>query len=62
MNVTYVAPPLIGTCLRAEASETSRTRRTTQYSITVKDSNENLIATCQALVYRKRDLLPFLKE
>lgn len=62
MNVTYVAPPVIGACLRAEASEISRTARTAQYSITVKDSNDSLIATCQALVYRKKDTLPFLKE
>ena len=62
MNVTFVAPPLIGTCLRAEASEVSRTARTAQYSIIVKDGNNSLIATCQALVYRKKDRLPFLQD
>ena len=62
MNITYIAAPRIGYCLRAEATEMSKTTRTANYSITVKDSKDNLIATCQALVYRKNERLPFLKE
>jgi acyl-CoA thioesterase len=62
MNITYIAAPRIGDCLRAEATEMSKTTRTANYSITVKDSEDNLIAACQALVYRKKERLPFLKE
>lgn len=61
MNITYIAAPRIGDCLRAEATEMSKTTRTATYSITVKDNEDNLIAACQAVVYRKNKLLPFLK-
>ena len=60
MNVTYIAAPEIGDTLRAEATEISRTRRTATYGITVKDEKERLMATCNALVYRKDAPLPFL--
>jgi acyl-CoA thioesterase len=61
MNITYISAPRIGDYLRAEATEMSKTTRTANYSITVKDSEDNLIAACQALVYRKKERLPFLK-
>jgi acyl-CoA thioesterase len=61
MSVSYVAVPRIGDYLRAEATEISRSSRTANYSITVKDSSDTLIAACNALVYRKKDRLPFLE-
>lgn len=60
MNVTYVAPPSPGGKLTAEAREFSRTNRTANYDIKVIDDQGKLIASCQALVYRKGDPLPFL--
>ncbi len=60
MNVTYTNPPSPGDTLRAEAEETSRSNRTATYSIEVRNKEDVLIAVCQALVYRKRDPLPFL--
>jgi acyl-CoA thioesterase len=60
MNITYTASPSPGTRLRAVAKEQSLTRRTATYEIRVKDENQTLIASCQALVYRKKDKLPFL--
>jgi len=60
MNVTYIAAPAIGDVLQAEATEVSRTRRTASYAITVKDGSNRLMATCNALVYRKEASLPFL--
>jgi acyl-CoA thioesterase len=62
MNVTYLAPPVAGSRLRAEAREVSRTFRTGMYDIRVTDEDDTLIATCQALVYRKNKPLPFLSE
>ena len=62
MNITYLATPSPGDELSAEAKEVSRTNRTANYYITVKDQAEKLLATCQALVYRKRDPLPFLDK
>ncbi len=60
MNMTYIKPAVKNSLLRAESKEVSRGRRTATYQITVEDS-EGLVATCQALVYRKDDEIQFLK-
>ena len=62
MNITYISSPSPGSRLIAEAREFSRTQRTANYEIKVLDDQKNLIASCQALVYRKGEKLPFLKE
>jgi len=61
MNVTYVSPPSPGSRLFAEAQELSRTKKTASYDIRVFDVEKNLIAFCQALVYRKAEMLAFLE-
>ena len=61
MNVTYISPPQVGSLLRAEAREISLTRRTASYLINVTDAQDQLVATCQALVYRKEEKLPFIE-
>jgi acyl-CoA thioesterase len=60
MNITYIAPPSQGSLLTAEAKEFNRTNRTAVYDIRVTDGQGSLIASCQALVYRKGTPLPFL--
>ena len=60
MNVTYVSSPSPGSKLFAEAQEFSHTKKTAGYDIRVFDAGKNLIAFCQALVYRKGTPLPFL--
>lgn len=60
VNVTYVASPEPGDCLRAEANRTSRTKKTAGYFIQVTASDKRLIATCQALAYRTGKPIPFL--
>jgi acyl-CoA thioesterase len=62
MNVTFIAPPSPGVVLQAEAKEINLTSRTATYLINVTEGGEKLIATCQALVYRKKEMLPFLEE
>jgi len=62
MNITYISSPALRSRLTAEAREFSRTHRTAHYEIKVFDSQKNLIASCQALVYRKDEPLPFLSE
>jgi len=62
VNVTYVASPGPGSRITAEAREFSRTRRTANYHITVTDDQQQLLASCQALAYRKGTPLPFLEE
>jgi acyl-CoA thioesterase len=61
MNITYISSPSVGTLLRAEAREVSLTHRTASYLINVIDAQRRLVATCQALVYRKDEKLPFIK-
>jgi len=61
MNVTYISSPSPGSKLIAEAREFSRTAKTASYDIKVFDAENNLIASCQALVYRKGQPLPFLE-
>jgi len=53
MNITYIAPPSPDSRLTAEAREFNRTNRTAVYDIKVTDDHNTLIASCQALVYRK---------
>lgn len=60
MSITYVSSPKKGEILRAEAREVSRSNRVATYTIQVNTAGGDLIAICQALVYRKRDPLPFL--
>ncbi len=62
VNTTYHAPPSPGDTLTAEAEEVNRTNRTGSYYITVKNQAGKLIASCQALAYRKKESLPFLLE
>ncbi len=60
VNITYVSSPEPGVTLRAEAREISLTKKTACYNIQVKDHNDQLIATCQALAYRTGKAIPFL--
>ncbi|UCD72481.1 MAG: hotdog fold thioesterase [Syntrophobacterales bacterium] len=62
MNVTFIVPPSPGAVLQAEAKEINLTPRTATYLINVTEGENRLVATCQALVYRKKDILPFLEE
>lgn len=59
MNITYMKPAKKNSMLHAESKEMNRGRKTATYQIRVTD-DEGLVALCQALVYRKKDTLPFL--
>ena len=60
MAVTYHRPPTKGGVLRAESKEIYRSTKTATYEIKVTDAEGILIASCQALAYRKKEKLPFL--
>ena len=60
MNITYIKPAKKNSPLQAESKEMSRGRKTATYQITVRDE-EGLVALCQALVYRKKEKLPFIE-
>ena len=62
VNVTYHAPAHFDRLLRAESTECHRSKKTGTYQIKVTDETGTLIASCQALAYRKKEPLPFLTD
>ena len=61
MSINYIKPSLSGYILSAEATEVSRNRRIATYNIIVKNKSSDVVASCQAVAYLKKDKLPFLK-
>ncbi|OGP71245.1 MAG: hypothetical protein A2Z73_06690 [Deltaproteobacteria bacterium RBG_13_60_28] len=59
MNLTFHAAPGLGERLTASTRELHCGRRTATYYIEVTDSRGSLVASCQALAYRKDQPLPF---
>jgi len=59
MNLTFHAAPPLGERLTATTRELHAGRRTATYYIEVTDSRGGLVASCQALAYRKSQPLPF---
>ncbi len=55
MTISYLAVTGAGTHLVAEAQELRKGHRAGFYQITVKTEGGELVATCQAVVHRKRD-------
>jgi acyl-CoA thioesterase len=62
VNINYHNPASKGCTLQAESREIHRSAKTATYEIKVTDENSVLIASCQALAYRKGDKIPFLYE
>ncbi len=62
MNITYLSPPSPGCLLIAEAKEVHQTARTSLYEIKVFDEQNQPIASCQALAYKKGTSHPFLQK
>ncbi len=65
MNITFIRSPQVDSLLVAEAKEESRSKNTATYRVEVHQEGENgykKIAVCQALVYRKDRILPFLED
>ena len=60
MTVSYHSSPPEGSVLRAESKEIDRSEKTPTYDIKVTDGDSNLIASCLAMAYRKKEKLPFL--
>ena len=59
MNLTFHAAPGLGERLTASTRELHCGRRTATYYIEVTDSRGSLVASCQALAYRKDQPLGF---
>jgi acyl-CoA thioesterase len=57
MTIHYMAAVEPGTRLVAEAQELRKGNRTGFYQITVKTEAGDLVAACQAVVYRKKESL-----
>jgi acyl-CoA thioesterase len=60
VSVNYLRGVAPGETLFAEGREVKRSTRISACEIRVTGDAGNLIATCQALAYRKKDPLPFL--
>jgi len=60
VNINYINAPMPGETLQAEGREVNRSRKISACQISVTGEDGQLIATCQALAYRKKDRLPFL--
>ncbi len=58
MNLTFHKAPTLGDRLTATTRELHAGRRTATYFIEVTDGQGGLVATCQALAYRKDQPLP----
>jgi len=59
MSVTFHRTPKKEGILRAESREIYKSKKTASYDIKVTDEDGDLIASCNALAYRKQDSLPF---
>ena len=53
-NVVFHNPARTGRRLRAESKEISLSNKIATYEIEVRDNNDILIASCQALAFRKK--------
>lgn len=62
VNMVYHHPAEKGLKLRAESREMNRSKKTATYEIRVSDERGTLIASCQALAYRKGNGLPFINS
>jgi acyl-CoA thioesterase len=62
MNINYLASPTKGSKVTAKAKEINKAKKTAVYDIIVTDDKNNIIAACQALVYRMEKPLPFLEN
>ena len=51
-NVSYLAPPAVGTTITAVAEETHAAGRTAEYDVRVSDTSDDPIATFRGRVYR----------
>ncbi len=60
LSITFHAAPQVGEKLTATAREVHAGRRTATYAIEARAPGERLLATCQALAYRKDQPLPFV--
>lgn len=60
MSVNYINPAPVGDTYFAKAREVSKSNRISTYELTVRNGDGGLIASCQAMAYRKKDRLPFL--
>lgn len=57
-NVSFLYPAFAGDTLMAVAREVSCSRKVGTYDIRVTNQDQRLIATCNAMAYRKGDPLP----
>jgi acyl-CoA thioesterase len=60
VSVSYMKAPRDGDVLTAEAKLVDSSRRISHFLIEVRNTDGDLISTCQATAYRRDEPLPFL--
>ncbi|OQA20979.1 MAG: Acyl-coenzyme A thioesterase PaaI [Actinobacteria bacterium ADurb.Bin346] len=60
VNINYIKPSTAGDVLIAEAIEETRSNRIASFSLSVKKSTGEIVATAQSIAYLKNEKLPFL--
>lgn len=60
VNINYIKPSAAGDVLIAEAIEETRSNRIASFSLSVKKSTGEIVATAQSIAYLKNEKLPFL--
>ncbi len=61
VNISYLKSPSVGDIIYAEAREINKSNKISNYAIEVKNDRNELIAVCQAMAYRKNEILPFVE-
>lgn len=61
VNISYLKSPSVGDIIYAEAREINKSNKISNYAIEVKNDRNELIAICQAMAYRKNEILPFVE-
>ena len=61
VNISYLQSPSVGDIIYAEAREINKSNKISNYAIEVKNDRNELIAVCQAMAYRKNEILPFVE-
>jgi len=61
VNISYLKSPSVGDIIYAEARAINKSNKISNYAIEVKNDRNELIAVCQAMAYRKNEILPFVE-
>ena len=62
IDINYIRPSKPGDILTAEATEVSRGRTVATYNVLVKNGQDKIVASSQAIAFIKKEKLPFVSD